>query len=436
MALSNDGERLWPVAAVADHDANVSATPRGWIFHLSRGIPGIAIARALPVLSFALILVLATPIAPARADTPLDHWGTTGSHRLVDTAASPGAACVYDAVTQRLHEVRAMSPVIHAVDRTSGTDSQPVGIQAVLQRRTAGGSWTTVARSTEVRAVATDQRSPFDAEVSLEPSGSGRYRVRWRMWWYGSGDSRTGYAKHEVDVYRTRYGRIGAGVVRQSCAASLVGSPSILVAHGGRASHRVALTFDMGGRLTPAESIIEWLMANGVPATVFPTGMTGSTTQPGHRVLELIRQHPDLFDLGNHSWDHPRFTTLTRAQVASQLRRTDEAVARLAGQTSRPWFRPPYGAVDEDVLEAVGATGWSITVKWDVTTDDYVAPRDGGPTTDQLVERILSRVRGGSIVLLHLGGYRTRQALPQIVAGLRDRGLQPVRLDQLFDLDT
>ena len=70
-----------------------------------------------------------------------------------------------------------------------------------------------------------------------------------------------------------------------------------------------------------------------------------------------------------------------------------------------------------------------------MTTDDYVPPADGGPNTQQLVDRILSRVKGGSIVLLHLGGYRTRQALPRIVAGLRDRGLEPVRLDQLFRLD-
>jgi peptidoglycan/xylan/chitin deacetylase (PgdA/CDA1 family) len=191
----------------------------------------------------------------------------------------------------------------------------------------------------------------------------------------------------------------------------------------------------MGGRLTPAESIIEWLAANRVPATVFPTGRTGSTTQTGRRVLELIREHPSLFDLGNHSWDHPRFTTLTRAQVESQLKRTEDAVTPLAGETTRPWFRPPYGAVDDDALESVGAAGWAVTVRWDVTTDDYVPPADGGPNTQQLVDRILSRVKGGSIVLLHLGGYRTRQALPRIVAGLRDRGLEPVRLDQVFRLD-
>jgi peptidoglycan/xylan/chitin deacetylase (PgdA/CDA1 family) len=191
----------------------------------------------------------------------------------------------------------------------------------------------------------------------------------------------------------------------------------------------------MGGRLTPAEQVMDWLVSHEVPATIFPTGLTGSTTAAGRRVLSIVHDHPDLFGLGNHSWDHPRCTNLTPAQVAQQLRRTELAVAPIAGRTTRPWFRPPYGAVDDELLDVTGASGWSITVTWDVTTNDYTPPSDGGPTTGELVDRILSRVKAGSIVLLHLGGYRTRQALPAIVAGIRERGLELVTLDRLVGTD-
>jgi peptidoglycan/xylan/chitin deacetylase (PgdA/CDA1 family) len=47
------------------------------------------------------------------------------------------------------------------------------------------------------------------------------------------------------------------------------------------------------------------------------------------------------------------------------------------------------------------------------------------------VARALSGAQGGSIVLMHLGGYETLGALPRIVGGLRDAGLQLVTLDEL-----
>ena len=81
---------------------------------------------------------------------------------------------------------------------------------------------------------------------------------------------------------------------------------------------------------------------------------------------------------------------------------------------------------------AVGAAGWALTVRWDVVTTDYLPQPQGGPTTAQLVDQVLSHVRNGSIVIMHLGGYQTLEALPAIVQGLRDRGLEPVTLESLL----
>ena len=45
---------------------------------------------------------------------------------------------------------------------------------------------------------------------------------------------------------------------------------------------------------------------------------------------------------------------------------------------------------------------------------------------------MLSRVQGGSIILLHLGGENTREALPRILDGLEAKGHQPVTLSELL----
>ncbi|GIW20672.1 MAG: hypothetical protein KatS3mg065_0968 [Chloroflexota bacterium] len=188
----------------------------------------------------------------------------------------------------------------------------------------------------------------------------------------------------------------------------------------------------MGGRLDPALDIMDWLIANGVPATIFPTGKIASTTAVGRAVIERAAAHPDLFRVGNHSWDHPNFTTLTAAQMVDQLERTEAVIEPITGRSTRPWFRPPYGAQNATVRAAVGGAGWSYTVMWDIDTIDWKPESDGGPTTDDIVAKVLSRVQGGSIVLMHLGGYHTLEALPRIVEGLRERGLVPVTLDTMF----
>jgi peptidoglycan/xylan/chitin deacetylase (PgdA/CDA1 family) len=69
---------------------------------------------------------------------------------------------------------------------------------------------------------------------------------------------------------------------------------------------------------------------------------------------------------------------------------------------------------------------------WDVDTIDWKPTADGGPTSDDIEAKVLSRAKGGSIVLMHLGGYETLDALPGVVAGLRKRGLEPVTLSEMF----
>ena len=205
-----------------------------------------------------------------------------------------------------------------------------------------------------------------------------------------------------------------------------------VVSHGSRTSGRIALTFDMGGRLTPAVDIVTWLIDHGVHATIFPTGKTGSTTTVGKAALALVKGHPDLFDVGNHSWDHPYFTQLSAAQMTQELTSTETAIAPLVGQSTKPWFRPPYGAWNAAVRAGVGAAGWRHLVMWDVDTIDWKLESDGGPTTADIVAKIAANAQGGSIVLMHLGGYHTLDALPGILAAVQAKGLQPATLGELF----
>jgi peptidoglycan/xylan/chitin deacetylase (PgdA/CDA1 family) len=204
------------------------------------------------------------------------------------------------------------------------------------------------------------------------------------------------------------------------------------VSHGNRSSGAIALTFDMGGRTDPAVAIMTWLRSHGVPATIFMTGETADSSSAAHRVLSIINARPDLFDLGNHTYSHPDLTGMSQEQVVDELRRAEAAIAARATQSPRPLFRPPFGAWDAEVLAGAGTAGYGWTVLWDVDTIDWKPVSQGGPTAGQIVTKVLAQAQGGSIVLMHLGGYQTLDALPGIVDGLRSSGFAFVTLERLL----
>jgi peptidoglycan/xylan/chitin deacetylase (PgdA/CDA1 family) len=210
------------------------------------------------------------------------------------------------------------------------------------------------------------------------------------------------------------------------------GAGAIVVSHGSRDSNKVALTFDMGGRLDPALDIMAWLTEHNVHATIFPTGKSGTETGIGRQAVQQAAARPDLFELANHSWDHPAFTDLDAAGIADQLSRTEAAIGAVSGMTTKPWFRPPFGAWNERVRTQVGAAGWAYLAMWDIDTIDWRPTSEGGPTAADIEAKVVSRADGGSIVLMHLGGWHTLDALPGMLAGLETRGLRPVTLSEML----
>jgi peptidoglycan/xylan/chitin deacetylase (PgdA/CDA1 family) len=224
------------------------------------------------------------------------------------------------------------------------------------------------------------------------------------------------------------------GTPDPTTAPTTGGGPSVAIRNGSRTSSMVALTFDMGGRVTPALDIMDLLISRHVKATIFMTGaiIDSPNTAAGRQVLARIAEHPDLFVLGNHSYSHPDFRTLSDAQIAGELSRMEAAVASRSTLNPRPLFRPPYGTYDARVLAAVGAAGYTRSLLWDIDSIDWKPESDGGPTTTAIVSKVRDNVRGGSIILFHLGGYNTLDALPGVLDAITAKGLEPVTIPELL----
>jgi len=191
----------------------------------------------------------------------------------------------------------------------------------------------------------------------------------------------------------------------------------------------------MGGRVGDALAIVNWLVEHEVPATIFMTGAMADNqnTDAGRQVLAIIEAHPQQFTLGNHSYTHTDFRNLDPSEIAEELTRTEAAIAPYCSQDPRPFFRPPNGGSSAAALTATGANHYPYAVLWDIDTIDWrkVTGDPPGPTADQIVAKVLANARGGSIVLMLLGGYETFEALPRVVDGLRDAGFDLVNLDAM-----
>ena len=187
----------------------------------------------------------------------------------------------------------------------------------------------------------------------------------------------------------------------------------------------VALTFDMGGRMEPAVDIMNFLVEHEVCATIFATGVMSETAQ-GREVMAIIRANPQLFEIANHTMYHcdlarggggsPTTAPCVGSFDADRIRAemTDaEAILRAGtGQNPQPYWRPPYGSLNQAVIDAAASAGYTKTFLWDIDTIDWKPIGQGGPTAAQIAAKVINSSVNGSNVLFHLGGYETLDALP------------------------
>jgi peptidoglycan/xylan/chitin deacetylase (PgdA/CDA1 family)/LysM repeat protein len=213
------------------------------------------------------------------------------------------------------------------------------------------------------------------------------------------------------------------------------------------AGHAMGLTLDMGGRLDPGIDILNFLIANKVCATLFPTGAMAQTAQ-GQALMAVVRAHPELFEIGNHTMHHCDLVhggggsptaapclgvNPTADFVRNELTDAAGILEQFSGQHAVPYWRPPYGVMSQAVRDAAASVGYTKTFMWDIDTLDWKPIADGGPTAQQIATKVVSRSVDGSIVLMHLGGYETLDALKIMVPGLRDRGLLLTSLSDLLN---
>jgi polysaccharide deacetylase family sporulation protein PdaB len=190
----------------------------------------------------------------------------------------------------------------------------------------------------------------------------------------------------------------------------------------------VALTFDDGPNPPYTEQMLDVLKENHVQATFFLIGQN-------------VEKHPELVkriaaeghQIGNHTYHHMDLLKADRKVIADEVDRTNQAIFAASGITPH-LVRPPHGFRDPVVMEMMADRGLKV-VEWSVMSRDWL-----NPGVDTIVERTVSKVRNGSIILLHDGDgiesqnprAQTIEATRRIIQILSARGYKFVTVDQIL----
>ena len=200
-----------------------------------------------------------------------------------------------------------------------------------------------------------------------------------------------------------------------------------IIEHGPRGSEKIALTFDAcptGKSEEFDEGVIDILIKEKVPATLF---LSGRWVEKNGEKAKFLASRPQ-FELANHSYFHPHMTDKDDDRVKRELARSQAVIRKVTGKKPR-YFRPPYGEVDERVARLASEAGL-VTIQYDIASGDP----DPGLSAKRIARSVLADAQGGSIVVFHMNrnGVHTAEVLPEVIAGLRQKGFTLVTVGELL----
>jgi cellulose synthase/poly-beta-1,6-N-acetylglucosamine synthase-like glycosyltransferase/peptidoglycan/xylan/chitin deacetylase (PgdA/CDA1 family)/spore germination protein YaaH len=206
----------------------------------------------------------------------------------------------------------------------------------------------------------------------------------------------------------------------------------------GASDHKVALTFDDGPDPKWTPKILDVLKQKGVPAAFFVIG------DAANQDAEIVkREFTQGDEIGNHTFTHPEFDTISKTQLQLELNLTELLLESSLG-VKTTLFRPPYGidhqpetASEVQMLPIPQSMGYVIVGARIDPHDWGEAGGQAPPPVQTIVQRVLedTEANKGNIILMHDGGgdrSHTVAALPQIIDGLRAKGYQFVGVSDLL----
>ncbi len=186
--------------------------------------------------------------------------------------------------------------------------------------------------------------------------------------------------------------------------------PSSPIYKGNEAKPMVSLLVNVawGNEFLP--EMLKVLNNQDVKTTFF---LDGSWVKKNPSLASMIIE--EGHEIGNHAYSHPDMKTLTTTRIDEELKKTNDVIKATLDVTPE-WFAPPSGSFNQVVVDRANTLGMK-TVLWSVDTVDWRKPN-----SDEMVQRVLSKVHPGAMILMH-PTKPTAQGLENLIKGIKEKGL-------------
>lgn len=200
-------------------------------------------------------------------------------------------------------------------------------------------------------------------------------------------------------------------------------APGIKVSSVRVPGNYVAITFDDGPSSSLTPQVLDILKRHGARATFFVQGVNAARNKS-----ILARAVAEGHEIGNHTYSHIKMTGSSTERVCSEISRTSSIIEAATGRKPVV-MRPPYGAVNANLVNLMYNNFGMKTIMWSVDTRDWQHPG-----VSVVVQRAVGGAKPGAIILLHDIHSSTLQAVEGIVTGLQARGFELVTVSQLIGM--
>lgn len=192
---------------------------------------------------------------------------------------------------------------------------------------------------------------------------------------------------------------------------------------GDAQTKKVCITFDAGFDKGTHVAILDTLKGKDVTATFF---VDGNFLKQNEELIRRMASEGQI--IGNHTLRHPDMTKLTDLSAyRNQIEGWNE-ILRSYGIEPSGYFRFPQGRFSARALDYNDLLGLK-TVFWSFAYYDWV--EGDQPDPQAALQKIMSRMHNGCILLLHSTSQTNAKILPTLIDQLRSEGYEIVSLDQM-----
>ncbi len=185
------------------------------------------------------------------------------------------------------------------------------------------------------------------------------------------------------------------------------------------------LTFDCGYEYKNlTANILDTLKEKQVKAAFF---LTGDYVKKNATLVRRMIDEGHI--LGNHSWGHKSFPTISREKMANEIWQLEDYLKKNFDYSS-PYFRFPSGEYSECALELVSSMGYK-SIFWSAAYADWDTSNQ--PTKESAVNTVTSRYHGGAVILLHAVSQANADGLAEMIDIAHNQGYTFKTLDDYYN---